>query len=603
MTSKPKRVLVVSDDRLWAEEAAALFDNKTHVEISPSEGAIDKVQLGEFEGVLASTGSLVFIANQASQERDRILLNSIGEGVCLTDPDGRVLWSNDPFQGYDLLTRSRITATCRQAARQLTDPARPKHILPTAARRFEVTASDDHRVLEVLVSPIWEPSLTSPGSGPVSEVPPGAFIKFLAAVVWDVTQSRRIQQRMMALDRAGDELVRIDAELVRQMHTPERLRVLEQKIVRIAHDLLRFDHFAIRLIDERSGKLELVMSRGLPRVAMEVQMLVSPEGNGISGYVATTGRSYICTDAATDPRYVVGIEGARSSLTVPRRLSDKVIGIFNVESTRPSAFNEEDRQFAERLSNYIALAIHILDLLRVERVETSETVSHTVEDELEAPINELAADVEKLKTAGDDSKLIKRLIERLSGEVDTLKKRVKDVTSGPQTILGAAEAILDAKVDPLLAGKRILVADDEPRMRQIIRDVLSSRGAELVVCEDAVSAIEALRTGAMGPASQATPGSERSAAATPDAPRGFDLLVSDIRLPDKTGYEIFAAATQLAPGMPVILMTGFGYDPHHSIVRASQEGLQCVLFKPFQADVLIQEVHKALGKQNSQQAS
>jgi hypothetical protein len=41
-------------------------------------------------------------------------------------------------------------------------------------------------------------------------------------------------------------------------------------------------------------------------------------------------------------------------------------------------------------------------------------------------------------------------------------------------------------------------------------------------------------------------------------------------------------------------MTGFGYDPHHSIVRASQEGLQCVLFKPFQIEKLIEEVHKAL---------
>jgi DNA-binding NtrC family response regulator len=42
-------------------------------------------------------------------------------------------------------------------------------------------------------------------------------------------------------------------------------------------------------------------------------------------------------------------------------------------------------------------------------------------------------------------------------------------------------------------------------------------------------------------------------------------------------------------------MTGFGYDPHHSIVRASQEGLQCVLFKPFQCERLLEEVKKALG--------
>ncbi|MCE2968514.1 MAG: hypothetical protein LW831_13410, partial [Phycisphaeraceae bacterium] len=61
-------------------------------------------------------------------------------------------------------------------------------------------------------------------------------------------------------------------------------------------------------------------------------------------------------------------------------------------------------------------------------------------------------------------------------------------------------------------------------------------------------------------------------------------------------YEIFAAARKVSPDLPVILMTGFGYDPHHSVVRASQEGLSCVLFKPFQAERLIEEVHKALAK-------
>jgi len=41
-------------------------------------------------------------------------------------------------------------------------------------------------------------------------------------------------------------------------------------------------------------------------------------------------------------------------------------------------------------------------------------------------------------------------------------------------------------------------------------------------------------------------------------------------------------------------MTGFGYDPNHSIVRASQEGLHAVLFKPFKVAQLLAEVRKAL---------
>ena len=74
----------------------------------------------------------------------------------------------------------------------------------------------------------------------------------------------------------------------------------------------------------------------------------------------------------------------------------------------------------------------------------------------------------------------------------------------------------------------------------------------------------------------------------------YDLVLSDIKMPGKNGYEIFAAAKDKNPNVPVILMTGFGYDPHHSIVRARKEGLAAVLFKPFKVDQLLGEIRKAL---------
>lgn len=556
-----------------------------HIEVTTADRLAERLQQGRFDLVISASADFVALARSLASGRDRLLLNALGEGVCLTDYDGRVLWHNDRFAAYDAATQHRIAAACRQAARQSADPASPS---PAAGgpsgRRYEVSGSEDHRILEVAVSRADDVE--------------GVGGKAMVAVAWDVTAARRTQQKALAIDRAGEELVRLDAELVRSMHTPERIRVIEQKIVKIAHDLLAFDQFNIRLIDTRTGKLELVMSKGLPPDAMEVTLYAKPDGNGISGYVAATGRSYISYDTTTDPRYVSGIHDARSSLTVPLRLSDKVIGIFNVESAKPAAFDEEDRQFAEKFANHVALALHILDLLRVERVETSENVSHTVVDELSAPLAELAADAARLKaTAETDPAQVMRTIDRIIAEVDAVKRTVKDVTSGPQTILGADAALSDSTLDPMMAGKRILVADDEARIRQVIRDVLSARGAEVVVCENATEAIAALH-GANVPG-RARPGLERGAPDAGSAALGFDVLVSDIRMPDKTGYEIFAEARKLFPDLPVILMTGFGYDPHHSIVRASQEGLQCVLFKPFQADRLVEEVHKALARKQA----
>ena len=46
--------------------------------------------------------------------------------------------------------------------------------------------------------------------------------------------------------------------------------------------------------------------------------------------------------------------------------------------------------------------------------------------------------------------------------------------------------------------------------------------------------------------------------------------------------------------VPLVLMTGFGYDPGHSIVKARQAGLELVLYKPFRLDQLLETVERAM---------
>lgn len=500
-------------------------------------------------------------------------LSAIGEGVCICAVDGALIWANDRFRAFDDQTRARITAVCRRASAQFEEQILQQEAAGFSAggHKFEVASPDESRFYEVVVSPIRTGTDGMPGA-----VGPGRIDR-VAAVVWDVTQSRRTQQKMDAIDRAGTELVRLDAESVRKKHVTERLKLLEEKIVRYSHELLHFDHLAIRLIDERTGKLELVMASGLPPEAMEVELFAQKEGNGIMGYVAATGRSYLCPDIGKDRRYVMGLHGARSSLTVPLRLNDKTIGAFNVESENLAAFTEEDRQFAEIFANHIALAVHILDLLVVERCATGETVTGTVQGEISEPLEDIIKEANWLKTAAERDPALKDHVDRILSDVTAIRDKVREAASGPQTILGAEKALADLAVEPGLAGRHVLVADDESKIRQVIRDVLRGKGCRVTVSTNGAAAIVELE----------------SAAGGRGAP--FDLVVSDIKMPDKNGYEVFSAARRLAPTLPVILMTGFGYDPHHSIVRASQEGLQCVLFKPFQIDRLLEEVRKALG--------
>jgi CheY-like chemotaxis protein len=587
---RPK-LLVLRGSYVQAGEISAALGPTWELVVASPEQAREIMRQTPVQAILAEASDFAALDRNLAGQQGHALLNALGEGVCLADLDGNILWANQRFNQYDPQTRTRITAACRQGVREFERiESQRRDTTPTmGGKRYEVATPDEQHWYEVLVSPVLDEE--------------NKKLKHVAAVVWDVTAARRFQGKLESIDRAGQELLRIDAEAVRKMHTGERLRVLEQKIVKYAHDLLNFDQFTIRVIDERNGKLELVMSKGLPQAAMEIPLFAKREGNGISGYVAATGFAYVCPDTSQDPRYVMGIDSARSSLTVPLKIADKVIGVFNVESTKLGAFSQEDLEFAEKFSRPVTLALHLLNLLVVQRVEAGQDVGHTMEEEISAPLAELAADVARLKTAlGGSDPALQRAIERVMGEVETVKKRVKDVTSGPQTVLGSEKVLADASVDPVIAGKRVLVADDEPRMRQIIGDVLRARGASVVICENGTSAIEILTgqlPGGSGSGEHHGPGSERMMPTTNERPtdaRGFDLLISDIKMPDKTGYEIFAAARVVNTNLPVILMTGFGYDPHHSIVRASQEGLSCVLFKPFQAERLIEEVHKALSK-------
>ena len=76
----------------------------------------------------------------------------------------------------------------------------------------------------------------------------------------------------------------------------------------------------------------------------------------------------------------------------------------------------------------------------------------------------------------------------------------------------------------------------------------------------------------------------------------YDLVISDIKMPKMSGYEVYASIKSTFPETSVILMTAYGYDPTHSIVRARQEGLEAVLYKPFRAETLKKTLRQALQK-------
>ena len=115
---------------------------------------------------------------------------------------------------------------------------------------------------------------------------------------------------------------------------------------------------------------------------------------------------------------------------------------------------------------------------------------------------------------------------------------------------------------------RILVVDDEPQIRSLLRNVLSSAGYGVLEAEGARKALSMLREDRL------------------------DLVLADVRLPDASGLELLDVVGKKYPALPVIVMTG--YASIHNTISAMKRGAIDYLPKPFDAETVLDSVSGAL---------
>lgn len=488
-------------------------------------------------------------------------LQAGSDGIGLVNSEGNLEWMNESLARKSQWTRSEFSRLCTEAIESFNAAKQvPGNRPEGVTREFALRSRNTHYQLVVA------PADIVPGDKPI--------VRSVVGLLWDLTANRRLQETLDAIDAAGSELMRIDAEAVAPLHMAQRLKLLEQKIVRSVRDVLHFDNFEIRLRNPRTNQLELVIAVNISPLKIGEVIHAEPEGNGISGYVASTGRSYICPNVQDDPMYREGMDEAASSLTVPLRLQDRVIGVFNIESRQLNAFDDNDRQFAEIFGRYVAIALNILDLLVVERFTTNEQITKNVLSELNSPLTDIASKARDLRNKLGSDSASQQVLDSILHDIDRVRENLSSCTRGPANIIGVEQEMHSETIDPILAGKRILIADDESAIRDTVSKLLTQKGCTVLACQDGKCAIDNIEAGGTA------------------AP--FDLVITDISMPDRNGYEVFRAVKAAAPDTPVILMTGFGYDPHHCVFRASQEGLHSFLFKPFRANQLIEAIVKAL---------
>jgi L-methionine (R)-S-oxide reductase len=72
-----------------------------------------------------------------------------------------------------------------------------------------------------------------------------------------------------------------------------------------------------------------------------------PRGKGLCGSAVASAKPVIAGDVRTDPRYLTTHTSTRSEMVIPVISGDSVVGLIDVESERPSAFDQRDKELLE----------------------------------------------------------------------------------------------------------------------------------------------------------------------------------------------------------------------------------------------------------------
>jgi CheY-like chemotaxis protein/GAF domain-containing protein len=502
----------------------------------------------DFDGVYLNPHDTAVRERAGSLLQADYILEVFSDGVALVNPDLRVSWANLTFERWaGGFAKGRSFYEALGSPEILGPDYCPFHTALAGKPSTTRLHRRDNHYIELHATPIFD------NTGKVNQI---------ITLVRDVTPLVQQQQKLDALHKAGRELAALSAEQLSEMAVEERIELLKQNIRRYTHDLLHYDVIEIRLLDRATGKLEPLLEEGMLPEAAGRTLYAKADGNGVTGFVAATGKSYLCPDTTVDPLYLEGAQGARSSLTVALTVGDGVIGTFNVESPQPGGFGEQDLQFAEIFSREIASALHTLELLSAEKHYATSQSVEAINREVALPVDEILTTTSDVldRWIGHEPELTEKL-RHILASARAIKQCINKVGEdiAPAGLLAGPEPA----VHPRLKGLRVLVVDNDERVRRSAHSLLGRFGCVVETARDGKQSLTMTRLGA------------------------YDAVLIDIRLPDMTGYEAFQQVRQSQPEARVILMTAYGYDPSHSIVKARQEGLRFVLYKPFRVDQML----------------
>ncbi|MEJ7701111.1 MAG: GAF domain-containing protein [Pyrinomonadaceae bacterium] len=131
--------------------------------------------------------------------------------------------------------------------------------------------------------------------------------------------------------------------------------------------LIRYDAAGIYLIESSVKNAEthyIFKSRAIRGYLLSSEMIepLLKLGEGFIGYVAQTGKPLISPDVSQDPRYFAARTQTKSEMVAPIISNDEVIGVFDLESDKLDAYNQDDLSVLQLLASQVAIIIEKVEL-------------------------------------------------------------------------------------------------------------------------------------------------------------------------------------------------------------------------------------------------
>jgi CheY-like chemotaxis protein len=495
------------------------------------------------------------LAGIASQE----ILNRLPEGVAVLAPSRTIVWANQWFNdwfggvdraGEDFFSALGYPEVQGPGACPLEACLKDHQVSCATLKREpnETTAKPSY--FQVQAVGVSDPSDSR-----------------IVVMVRDITDEVLQEQKLAAIHQAGARLTDLKPDEIFAMDVEQRIDLLKDNIRHYTQDLLNIDVIEIRLLEQSTGNLIPLLSVGIDQAAADRRLMASASNNGVTGWVAANAISYLCKDTSSDPMYLEAFKGARSSLTVPILLHEAVIGTINVESPKLAAFSESDQQFLEIFARDVAVSLNTLELLVAQRTNAAQQSCDAIHAAVSLPLDDLLLDAVFLmeKYIGHDPESVAKLRSVLS-KARSIKKSIQSIGQSLVPHDPASNWELNQHYAKLV-GRRILVVDSDESVRNDAHALLERYGCIVETAQSGDQAVAMVRS----------------------SDEKYDVIITDIKLPDYSGYQLMLRLQKTLDHVPIALMTGFGYDPGHSIVKARQAGLhrKAILYKPFHLDQLL----------------